>query len=88
MKISEKSDLHQDAVARQLTIVGEATKRLSAEFRAAHAEVPWRDVAGFRDVIVHDYFRVDVERVWDVVMNHLPRLIATIEPLLPPAPAG
>ena len=46
----------QDAILRQLTIVGEAAKRVSNEFRTSHPEVPWRRVAGFRDVVVHDYF--------------------------------
>jgi uncharacterized protein with HEPN domain len=59
----QTSGLHQDAILRQLTIVGEAAKRVSAEFRASHPEVPWRLVAGFRDVVVHDYSRVDLQEV-------------------------
>lgn len=74
----------QDAILRQLTIVGEAAKRVSEEFRASHPEVPWRRVAGFRDVVVHDYFKVDLEEVWRIVQGDVPALIAVIEPLVPP----
>jgi hypothetical protein len=50
----------QDAVIRQLQIIGEAAKRLSAELRAAYPDIPWREVAGMRDKLVHDYFGVDL----------------------------
>jgi uncharacterized protein with HEPN domain len=78
------SGLHQDAILRQLTIVGEAAKRVSAEFRVSHPEVPWRHVAGFRDVVIHDYFRVDLQEVWRIVQEDLPALMAVLEPLVPP----
>lgn len=80
------SRLHQAAVARELTIIGEAVKRLSDEFRAAHPSIPWSGVAGLRDVIVHDYFRIDYERVWEIVTDELPNLVSLISPLLPPLP--
>lgn len=78
------SSRDQDAILRQLTIVGEAAKRVSEEFRTSHPEVPWRRVAGFRDVVVHDYFKVDIEEVWRIVQGDLPALIAVIEALVPP----
>jgi uncharacterized protein with HEPN domain len=81
------SNLHQDAIIRQLTIVGEAAKRLSVEFRLNHHEVPWRQVAGFRDVVVHDYSRIDLEEVWRIVQEDLPALITLLEPLVPPEEA-
>jgi uncharacterized protein with HEPN domain len=56
---------------RQLTIVGEAAKRVSAEFRASQLEIPWRHIAGFRDVVVHDYARVDLQEVWRIVQQDL-----------------
>jgi uncharacterized protein with HEPN domain len=62
----------QDAVIRQLEILGEATKRLSDELRADHDEVAWRRVAGLRDVLIHDYMGVDLEAVWEVTQQHLP----------------
>lgn len=78
------SSRDQDAILRQLTIAGEAAKRVSDEFRTSHPEVPWRRVAGFRDVVVHDYFKVDIEEVWRIVQGDVPALIAIIEPLVPP----
>ena len=56
------SSRDQDAIIRQLTIVGEAAKRVSPEFRAEHPEIPWRKIAGFRDVLVHDYFACGCQR--------------------------
>ena len=81
------SGLHHDAVLRQLTVVGEAAKRVSAEFRVSHPEVPWRQVAGFRDVVVHDYSRVDLQEVWRIVQEDLPTLVTLLEPLIPPEEA-
>ena len=79
----QASELHQDAILRQLT-VGEAAKRVSAEFRASQLEIPWRQIAGFRDVVVHDYARVDLQEVWRIVQQDLPTLITLLEPLVPP----
>ena len=79
----QASGLHQDAILRQLTIVGEAAKRVSAEFRGGHPEVPWREIAGFRDVVVHDYARVDLQEVWRIVQADLPALVTLLEPIVP-----
>ena len=76
--------LRQDAILRQLTILGEACKKISNERRAAHPEIPWRKVAGFRDVVVHDYFGVDLKEVWRIVKDDLPGLVKLLEPLVPP----
>ena len=75
----------QSAVLHQLLIVGEAVKRISPEFRAAHPEVPWRVIAGTRDKLIHFYEGVDLEEVWKMVSSDLPQLISQIEPLAPPA---
>lgn len=72
----------QDAVVRNLQIIGEASKKVSPETRAASPELPWRDMAGMRDRIVHDYFGVSLEIVWDVVENHLPPLREIVQRLL------
>ena len=62
----------QDAVVRNLQVIGEAAKKVSAETRAAHPEVPWKSMAGMRDRVVHDYFGVSLDMVWSVVEKHLP----------------
>ena len=73
----------QSAVLHQLLVVGEAVKRLSPEFRAAHPEVPWKLIAGTRDKLIHFYEGVDLEEVWKMVTSDLPQLIQLIEPLAP-----
>ena len=73
----------QSAVLHQLLVIGEAVKRLSPEFRAAHPEVPWRLIAGTRDKLIHFYEGVDLEEVWKMVASDLPELIRLIEPLAP-----
>jgi uncharacterized protein with HEPN domain len=72
----------QDAVIRNFEIIGEATKRLSPEIRAAYPDVPWQQVAGFRDVLIHDYLKVNLNRVWGVIEQNLPELKATVEAIL------
>lgn len=74
----------QSAVIRELLIVGEATKQVSAGFRAAHPNIPWRAMAGMRDVLVHNYRGTSLETVWYAVTEALPALIAALEPLFPP----
>ncbi len=76
-------ELRQDGILRQLTVLGEAAKRVSPQFRAAHPEIPWQDIAGFRDVVVHRYARVQLPRVWEIVTRDLVALKAALERLLP-----
>jgi uncharacterized protein with HEPN domain len=78
----------QSAILHQLIIIGEATKRLSDEFRTLHAELPWTKIAGMRDYLVHVYHRVDLDQVWDTATNDIPDLLAKIQPLLPQKPPG
>jgi len=72
----------QDAIIRQLEIIGEATKRLSKGLRSRHTEVPWRRMAGLRDVLIHDYFGVDLAAVWEITQKDLPKLKVSIEKIL------
>ena len=67
-------DLFRDAVVRQLTIVGEAAVNLSSEFKARHPEIPWQEIAGFRNRIVHDYFGFNLDTAWLVATVSLPIL--------------
>ncbi|OGM22010.1 hypothetical protein A2863_03995 [Candidatus Woesebacteria bacterium RIFCSPHIGHO2_01_FULL_38_9b] len=84
--IDEKRFMHdptfQRAFARSLSVIGEAVKKLSPEFREKHAEVEWKTIAGMRDRLIHEYFGVDYEIVWDVVVNEVPKFKEQIEKLL------
>lgn len=80
----------QSAVIRQIEVVGEAVKNLSAELTGAAPGVPWRAIAGSRDRLIHAYFKVDLEMVWAMVEHDLPWLRAQVQQLLAQAamPAG
>ena len=69
-----RNNLLQDGVIRQIEIIGEATKRLSKDIRKQYPKIPWRDIAGTRDKLIHDYFGVDVDTVWDTVQKDIPFL--------------
>jgi uncharacterized protein with HEPN domain len=72
----------QDAVIRNFEVIGEATKRLSPKFRVKYSEVPWRRIAGLRDVLIHDYLRVDLNEVWGIIVNDLPNLKTAINNII------
>lgn len=74
-----EEEMRQDAVIRQLSIIGEAAGDLSEEFRRDYPSIPWSDIYGMRNKLVHDYFGVDLEAVWDTIENDLPPLSRTVE---------
>ena len=73
----------QDAVVREIQVIGEAARSISDQFRSAHPSIPWRSIVGMRHNIVHRYFEIDLVRVWDVVTHDLSDLLAVLEPLIP-----
>lgn len=70
----QDSELVIDGVVRNLEIIGEAVKRIPTEIRIKHQEIEWNKIAGLRDILIHAYFSVDVEILWDIVINKLPDL--------------
>lgn len=76
--------LVQDAVIRNFEVIGEAAKRVPEPYRQRHSEIPWRSLAAFRDVLIHQYEGVDLNEVWGVIEAKLPPLQVAIKRLLPP----
>ena len=74
----------QLSILKSVEIVGEAASRLSEDTRRAHPSIPWPEVIGMRNRLVHVYFNIDLPLVWDTVCNDLPFLIAQLETLVPP----
>ena len=72
----------QDEVVRNCEIIGEATKRLSQDLKHAYPDIRWQQIAGFRDVLIHNYVRVDLDEVWGIIERDLPSLKAKIKVIL------
>jgi len=66
--------LVQAAVIREIEVIGEAAKKLSEKFRKKHLEIPWKRIAGMRDKLIHNYFGVDMDAVWETVKKDIPEL--------------
>lgn len=75
-------NLVQDGIIRQIEIIGEASKRLSPVLRKKYNHIPWKDITGMRDKLIHDYFGVDIEAVWETVCKDIPELKKEIEQIL------
>ena len=82
----ENDDLHQLAILKSVEIIGEAASRISEETKAGHPDIPWAEIIELRNRLVHAYFAIQLDIVWQTVQEDLPPLIAQIEPLVPPEP--
>lgn len=82
------SRLHQNAVIRSLEIIGEAAGHVSPETTKTLPQIPWREITGMRHRLIHDYFDVDLNLVWQVVQVEIPSLIETLEAIVPPEEGG
>lgn len=80
------SRLVQEAVIRSLEVIGEATRKVSDERKAAHPDIPWREMGAFRNFAIHVYWNIKLERVWDIVENDLPSLRQQLQSALDSMP--
>jgi uncharacterized protein with HEPN domain len=80
----QSDELMQNAVMRQIQIIGEAARKVSPQYQQARPEIPWQGIIGMRNRLVHEYFRIIPERIWDVVEKDIPELIRLVEPLVLP----
>jgi uncharacterized protein with HEPN domain len=76
----------QDAVIRRLEIIGEAVKSLPPDFKDKHDDIPWQKIAGMRDVLIHEYFGVDLNLTWQTVKEDIPSLKSKLEEILKQIP--
>jgi len=76
----------QDAVIRRLEVIGEAVKSLPSDFRDRHSGIPWQEIAGMRDVLIHEYFGVDLNLTWQTVKQDIPALKSKLEEILKQIP--
>jgi uncharacterized protein with HEPN domain len=72
----------QDAMIRRLEIIGEAVKNLPMSFRAKNPEIPWKQIAGMRDILIHEYFEVDLTLTWKVIKHEIPSIKKNLSSLL------
>ncbi len=70
------------AVVRSLEIIGEATKKLPDDFKIQHPQIEWKKIAGTRDILIHDYFGIDWDIVWDIINNKLPELLYQLDQII------
>lgn len=77
-----KNDLLQEAVIRRLEVIGEAAKNVSLQLKQQHPDVPWKEMSGMRDVLIHEYFGVDLEQVWETATTDVPKVAKQIRVIL------
>jgi uncharacterized protein with HEPN domain len=78
----QEDDEKQAAILYRLIVIGEATKRLSDELREQYLTIPWRQMAGLRDVVIHDYDELDFDILWNVIHINLPDILPEIQTIL------
>ena len=74
--------MKQNAIIRGIEIIGEATKNIPDDFRKNYPEIEWRKIAGLRDIVIHTYFDIDLDVLWEIIKNDLPKLKKKIEKIL------
>jgi uncharacterized protein with HEPN domain len=79
-----QSKLHQSAIVRELQVIGEAARLVSQETKAKHPAINWTAIAGMRNRMIHEYFRVDLEVIWEAVQNDIGDLVEQLTALIPP----
>lgn len=77
-----KNEILQDAVIRRIEIIGEASSRVSESYQNKYIELPWREMKGMRNLLIHEYDAIDLEEVWITVKNELPNLVQQIQIIL------
>jgi uncharacterized protein with HEPN domain len=80
----ENNEVMQDAVMRRIQIIGEAARKISSEFKEDHPEISWSEIIGMRHRLIHEYFHIIPEKVWETAVKDITVLISLIEPLVPP----
>ena len=80
----QDSDLHQNAIVKVLEVIGEAASRITTDTHRAYPQIPWRQIIGLRNRVVHGYFDVDLALIWQIAHQDIPILIDQLQDLLPP----
>ncbi len=80
----QRDELTQNGIMHLIQIIGEAARKVSPQYQQSHSQIRWQGIIGMRNRLVHEYFRIIPELVWDVVEKEIPELLRLIEPLVPP----
>lgn len=78
----DSNEILQNAVMRQLEIIGEAARCISAEAKKEHQQIPWQGMIGLRNRLIHEYFRIRIDRVWETIECDIPELVEMLEPIV------